>query len=546
MSSQQVLRVEGLSIELPPGADRSHAVQKIDLDVRKGEILCVIGESGSGKSVLSGAIMGDYAKGLRHSEGRIDFLGEDICSMPEAQLRGLRGNRIAMIFQEPMAALNPAIRIGRQVEEIFEIHAPQMGTAERRERMLALLESTQLPEPPRIANSFPHQLSGGQCQRVVIAMALAMNPDLLIADEPTTALDVTTQAQVLKLIRELRGRGQHGILFITHDFGVVAEIADRIAVMEGGRLVEIGERDQVLQAPRHAYTRKLIAAVPALNPELHVPCADGEIALRIEHLNKTYHVEGRQVCALKDVSLQLPRGKTLAIVGESGSGKSTLVKAAIRLVDSDSGHVWLGDSDFLALKGEALTRGRRQIQMIFQDPYGSLNPRHRVGDIIARAAQLRGVSAKDAWIEAGDLLEQVGLKRDALKRKPRQFSGGQRQRIGIARALAMRPQVLIADESVSALDVSVQKQVLELLAELQQRLNLSILFITHDLRVAAQISDHIAVMRQGEVVEYGTAEQVLLHPRHSYTQTLLAAAPGASVRPPPQAGPAPDLSAAGG
>ncbi|MCU1740532.1 MULTISPECIES: dipeptide ABC transporter ATP-binding protein [unclassified Pseudomonas] len=546
MSSQQVLRVEGLSIELPPGADRSHAVQKIDLDVRKGEILCVIGESGSGKSVLSGAIMGDYAKGLRHSEGRIDFLGEDICSMPEAQLRGLRGNRIAMIFQEPMAALNPAIRIGRQVEEIFEIHAPQMGAAERRERMLALLESTQLPEPPRIANSFPHQLSGGQCQRVVIAMALAMNPDLLIADEPTTALDVTTQAQVLKLIRELRGRGQHGILFITHDFGVVAEIADRIAVMEGGRLVEIGERDQVLQAPRHAYTRKLIAAVPALNPELHVPCADGEIALRIEHLNKTYHVEGRQVCALKDVSLQLPRGKTLAIVGESGSGKSTLVKAAIRLVDSDSGHVWLGDSDFLALKGEALTRGRRQIQMIFQDPYGSLNPRHRVGDIIARAAQLRGVSAKDAWIEAGDLLEQVGLKRDALKRKPRQFSGGQRQRIGIARALAMRPQVLIADESVSALDVSVQKQVLELLAELQQRLNLSILFITHDLRVAAQISDHIAVMRQGEVVEYGTAEQVLLHPRHSYTQTLLAAAPGASVRPPPQAGPAPDLSAAGG
>ena len=546
MSSQQVLRVEGLSIELPPGADRSHAVQKIDLDVRKGEILCVIGESGSGKSVLSGAIMGDYAKGLRHSEGRIDFLGEDICSMPEAQLRGLRGNRIAMIFQEPMAALNPAIRIGRQVEEIFEIHAPQMGAAERRERMLALLESTQLPEPPRIANSFPHQLSGGQCQRVVIAMALAMNPDLLIADEPTTALDVTTQSQVLKLIRELRGRGQHGILFITHDFGVVAEIADRIAVMEGGRLVEIGERDQVLQAPRHAYTRKLIAAVPALNPELHVPCADGEIALRIEHLNKTYHVEGRQVCALKDVSLQLPRGKTLAIVGESGSGKSTLVKAAIRLVDSDSGHVWLGDSDFLALKGEALTRGRRQIQMIFQDPYGSLNPRHRVGDIIARAAQLRGVSAKDAWIEAGDLLEQVGLKRDALKRKPRQFSGGQRQRIGIARALAMRPQVLIADESVSALDVSVQKQVLELLAELQQRLNLSILFITHDLRVAAQISDHIAVMRQGEVVEYGTAEQVLLHPRHSYTQTLLAAAPGASVRPPPQAGPAPDLSAAGG
>jgi peptide/nickel transport system ATP-binding protein len=451
--------------------------------------------------------------------------------MEENALRQLRGNRIAMVFQEPMAALNPAMRIGQQVEEIFDIHAPQMPAAERRERMLALLDSTHLPDPPRIANSFPHQLSGGQCQRVVIAMALAMNPDLLIADEPTTALDVTTQAQVLKLVRELRGRGQHGILFITHDFGVVAEIADRIAVMEGGVLVEIGDRDQVLNAPAHPYTRKLIAAVPALHPELHVPSVDGELALRIEHLNKTYHVGGRSVAALRDVSLQLPRGKTLAIVGESGSGKSTLVKAAIRLVDSDSGHVWVGDTDFLALRGSALAVNRRRIQMIFQDPYGSLNPRHRVGDIIARAAQLRGLSAKDAWAEAGDLLEQVGLKRDALKRKPRQFSGGQRQRIGIARALAMRPEVLIADESVSALDVSVQKQVLELLAELQQRLNLSILFITHDLRVAAQISDYIAVMRQGEVVEYGTAEQVLLRPQNSYTQTLLAAAPGASAMP---------------
>ncbi|NVZ23651.1 dipeptide ABC transporter ATP-binding protein [Pseudomonas costantinii] len=530
-SHQTVLRVDNLSIELPKGADRSHAVQGISLEVRKGEILCVIGESGSGKSVLSAAIMGDYAKGLQHAGGVIDFLGDDICTLSDARLRALRGNRIAMIFQEPMAALNPAIRIGKQVEEIFDIHAPKMPAAERRERMLALLESTQLPDPPRIANSFPHQLSGGQCQRVVIAMALAMNPDLLIADEPTTALDVTTQAQVLKLVRDLRGRGQHGILFITHDFGVVAQIADRIAVMEGGRLVEIGERDQVLNAPAHAYTRKLIAAVPALHPELHAPCADGELALRIENLTKTYNVGGSSVAALRNVSLNLPQGKTLAIVGESGSGKSTLVKAAIRLVDSDSGHVWVGDTDFLALRGSALAANRRRIQMIFQDPYGSLNPRHRVGDIIARAAQLRGLSAKDAWAEAGDLLEQVGLKRDALQRKPRQFSGGQRQRIGIARALAMRPEVLIADESVSALDVSVQKQVLELLADLQKKLNLSILFITHDLRVAAQISDHIAVMRQGEVVEYGTAEQVLLRPQNAYTQALLAAAPGASELP---------------
>jgi peptide/nickel transport system ATP-binding protein len=541
MDFQQILRIDNLSIELPPGADRHHAVQQISLDVRKGEILCVIGESGSGKSVLSGAIMGDYARGLHHSEGCIDFLGEDVCKMSDAQLRQLRGNRIAMIFQEPMAALNPAIRIGQQVEEIFEIHAPQMSATERRQRMLGLLESTHLPDPPRLANSYPHQLSGGQCQRVVIAMALAMTPDLLIADEPTTALDVTTQAQVLKLIRELRESRQHGILFITHDFGVVAEIADRIAVMEGGKLVEIGERDQVLQRPQHPYTRKLIAAVPALNPDLHAPSEDTEIALRIENLNKVYNVDGRLVHALKDVSLQLPKGKTLSIVGESGSGKSTLAKAAIRLVDTDNGHVWLGDTDFLALQGRALKAGRRRIQMIFQDPFGSLNPRHSVGSIIARAAQLRGLSSREAWAHAGDLLEQVGLQRDALTRKPLQFSGGQRQRIGIARALAMQPDVLIADESVSALDVSVQKQVLELLAELQARLNLSILFITHDLRVAAQISDYIAVMRKGEVVEYGSASQVLLNPIHDYTRTLLAAAPGAGLQQPDEPIPVPDL-----
>jgi peptide/nickel transport system ATP-binding protein len=530
MNSSSILRVDGFSIELPKGADRAHAVHRIDLDVRKGEILCVIGESGSGKSVLSGAIMGDYARGLTHSEGRIDFMGQDICQMTQAQLRALRGNRIAMIFQEPMAALNPAIRIGRQIEEIFEIHAPAMAVAERRERALALLASTHLPDPTRIAQSYPHQLSGGQCQRVVIAMALAMTPDLLIADEPTTALDVTTQAQVLKLVRELRELGQHGILFITHDFGVVADIADRIAVMEGGKLVELGERDQVLYAPKHPYTRKLIDAVPALNPELHAPSADGDIALRIEHLNKTYDVGGLKVQALKDVSLVLPRGKTLSIVGESGSGKSTLVKAAIRLIESDSGRIVLNGTDFLALQGSPLAQARRGIQMIFQDPYGSLNPRHRVGAIIARAARLRGLSKRDAWTHAGDLLEQVGLKREALMRKPGEFSGGQRQRIGIARALAMQPQVLIADESVSALDVSVQKQVLELLAELQRQLNLSILFITHDLRVAAQISDYIAVMRKGEVVEYGPAAQVLLTPTNDYTRSLLDAAPGAGMR----------------
>ena len=526
MTSQQsadpVIVVENLSVALPKGADRRWAVEAVTLDVRRGEILCVVGESGSGKSVLASALMGAPARGLTLAGGRVLFKGEDLAKAGERRLRQIRGSEIAMIFQEPMAALNPAVRVGDQVAEVFEIHAPTMGKAERRARVLKLLADTHLPDPERIAGSYPHQLSGGQCQRVVIAMALAMEPALLIADEPTTALDVTTQAQILKLVRELRDGHGHGILFVTHDFGVVADIADRVAVMQGGRLVEIGDAAQVLAQPRHAYTKRLLAAVPSLVPAARPPRLETPPAIQLEAICKSYGT----LQAVKQVTLSVPRGATLAVVGESGSGKSTLAKTVIRLIEPTSGRVLIDNVDFARLPRLELNRRRRLIQMIFQDPYGSLNPRRTVGDVLARAGVLGGSSPGEARRRAAELIELVGLKPEALGRKPHAFSGGQRQRIGIARALAMNPEIIIADESVSALDVSVQKQVLELLDDLQRRTGLTMLFITHDLRVAAQIADLIAVMRRGEVVEFGPAAQILAAPSHPYTAELVGAAPG--------------------
>jgi len=523
-----ILAVDGLTVALPRGADRRFAVEGVSLEVRRGEILCVVGESGSGKSVLSGAIMGAVPSGLRVTEGTVRFDGEDLTQLPERKLRAIRGSRIAMIFQEPQAALNPAIRVGRQIEEVFELHSA-LGEGERKSRVLELLRETQLPDPARIAASYPHQLSGGQCQRVVIAMALAMNPSLLIADEPTTALDVTTQAQILKLIKDLRDQHGHGVLFVTHDFGVVYDIADRIAVMRGGKLVEIGAASEILSRPRHPYTRRLLESVPSLVPKRTTPPGELPPVLRVEGLSKIF---SGGVRAVHEVSLQFPRALTLSIVGESGSGKSTLAKAIIRLIEPSAGRVWIQDIDFANLSRAELAKRRRLIQMIFQDPYGSLNPRRRVGSVIARAAALRGLDPAAAWHRAGELLELVGLKREALHRLPQQFSGGQRQRIGIARALAMDPDIVIADESVSALDVSVQRQVLRLIDELQRRNGMTILFITHDLRVAAEISDYIAVMRRGEVVEFGPAQTVLGSPAHPYTQQLIGAAPGRTWSPP--------------
>ena len=521
--TQPLLQVRNLSVALPKGADRPFAVHDVSLEVNPAEILCVVGESGSGKSVLTATLMGAAPQGLRVAGGTAQMGGRDLLTLTERQWRDIRGKDIGMIFQEPMASLNPALTIARQIEEVFELHS-DFPRAERTARARKLVEEMHLPEPDRILRSYPHQLSGGQCQRVVTAMALAMNPKLLIADEPTTALDVTTQAQVLKLIRELRDNHGHGIIFITHDLGVVADIADRIAVMRHGKVVEIGSAEQVLKAPQHDYTKALIAAVPSLVPRDRPESGtqDEPAALVVSGLNHSYGT--KQV--LHDIALSVAPGKVLSIVGESGSGKSTVARNLIRLTDPTSGTICVSGQGILDLKGGALRRMRRRMQMIFQDPFGSLNPRRKVGPMIARAAVLSGASRAEAVERAKELLELVGLERSAYDRRPAAFSGGQRQRIGIARALAIRPDVLIADESVSALDVSVQAQVLDLLADLQKRLSLAVVFITHDLRVAAQISDEIVVMSKGHIVERGPASEVLTRPQHPYTRDLIEAAPG--------------------
>ncbi len=535
-------------MRLPPGADRSHAVCGVSLAVAPGEILCVVGESGSGKSVLANTAMRLLPDTLRVEAGRVLLDGADLLALGEAEMRRVRGARVAMIFQEPMTALNPLRTVGDQVGEMFTTHTA-LGRAAIERRVLALLEEVRIPDPPAAMRAYPHELSGGQRQRAMIAMALALEPAVLIADEPTTALDVTTQAQILALVRDLQRRRGTAVLFITHDFGVVAEIADRVAVMRGGEVMEQGAAGAVLNRPQHPYTRALIAAVPPLRagPRAAAPAGAAPI-LTLAGVSKSYRSGGllgrrrRVVRAVSDVSLILPRGGTLGIVGESGSGKSTLARCVLRLLDPDSGCIRLqgrdGALDLAALSRRRLRREAHRVQMVFQDPYASLNPRRRAGELVAQGPMLHGISRAEAFERARELFGLVGLRADSMHRFPHEFSGGQRQRIGLARALALRPEVLVADEAVSALDVSVQAQVLRLLAELRGRLGLSMLFITHDLRVAAQICDRVAVMRDGVVVEEGPAEAVFGDPRDPYTRALLAAVPGRGWTPPvfPDAG----------
>jgi len=528
-----LLRIDNLTVDLPPGADRPHALKDLSLSVRAGEILCVVGESGSGKSLTAGAILGLLPEGVRASAGQVLWEGQDLLRLAPEALRRLRGKRIGMIFQEPMTALNPLRTIGDQIGEVFRTHT-RLPRAEIRRRSLDLLESVRLPQPGQALGAYPHELSGGQRQRAMIAMALALEPALLIADEPTTALDVTTQAQILRLIHDLQRRKGTAVLFITHDFGVVAEIADRVAVMQRGALVESGTARQVLEHPRHPYTRALIAAVPPLAAGAARPAGqlDAPAILATQDLAKVYRKRGwlgrpgRETRALDGVTLALRQGATLGIVGESGSGKSTLARTLLGLTPPDAGGITLAGAP-LEFKGTAARRAHaRRVQMVFQDPYGSLNPRQRVGEIVARGPMVHGATRAEALARARELFALVGLSPDAARRYPHEFSGGQRQRIGLARALAMQPQVLIADEPVSALDVSVQAQVLALLARLREQLGLSILFITHDLRVAAQVCDDVAVMKDGRVVEEGPCAEVFGRPSHPYTQALLAAVPG--------------------
>ena len=533
--NQKRLSIKNLTLDLPHGSDRKYAVNDVSLDLYANEILCIVGESGSGKSLLSNAIMGLLPDGIIASQGEIDFDGNNLLTYHDEQMRKIRGAHIGMVFQDPMTALNPLKTIANQISEMFTIHT-KLTKQEINQKVIQLLTDVQMPNPQSVAKAYPHQLSGGQRQRAMIAMALALEPAILIADEPTTALDVTTQACILELIRELQSRKGTAVLFITHDFGVVADIATRIAVMQKGQLVEQGLASDVLNSPTHPYTQALIAAVPPLTPG-DVRRINKEIILEVNNLSKTYHNHSffkqnrRTTYAVNNVSFKLHKGSTLGVVGESGSGKSTLARCIIKLLEIDSGQINFEDVDIANLKGKKLKQYSRHIQMVFQDPYASLNPRRKVGDQVTIGPILHGTNKHEAIKRAKALFNMVGLESEALNRYPHEFSGGQRQRIGLARALALEPKILIADEPVSALDVSVQAQVLELLTQLQKKLDLTVLFITHDLRVAAQICDHIIVMKSGNIVEQGIASQVFLNPTASYTKDLLDAVPGKGWNP---------------
>jgi peptide/nickel transport system ATP-binding protein len=533
MTQDDLLSIHDLSIALPQGGDRACAVDGVSISVKRNEIVCLVGESGSGKSLTAHAVLGLLPERVKLAGGGIDFNGRNIATLDEASMHALRGNEIAMIFQDPLSALNPLMRIGRQIAEAMRSHAtPLPADGEIKKRVLDLITAVSLPDPAEISRRYPFELSGGQRQRVMIAIAMANNPALLLADEPTTALDVTTQKLILALIKKMQTERGMGVLLITHDFGVVEEMADRVVVMRHGKVVEQGAARDVIQFPQHPYTRALIESVPGTRlPPPRAETQRLDPILRVAGLSKTFtqrtgFLAVQRVAAVNNVNMHLTAGETVAIVGESGSGKSTLGRLIMRLLEPDSGTVSLDGGDFLKLRGEALRRGRKMLQIIFQDPFAALNPRQKVGDAIARGPIAYGVAENVARTEARRLLVRVGLRESAADRYPHEFSGGQRQRICIARALALKPRVIIADESVSALDVSVQKTILELLQDLQNEMDLAILFITHDLRVAAEIADRIVVMRRGEIVEQGATSAVFGNPRHEYTRQLLSAVPG--------------------
>ena len=531
MHNNSLLEIKNLSISLPDGGDRSHAVDKFNLEIIENEILCVVGESGSGKSMMARSIMGLLPKKLKVTEGEINFEGSLINHLTPKQYQEIRGQSIAMIFQEPMTALNPLHSIGKQIDEVMLLHT-SLNKTERHKRTLEMLSAVHLPDPKQVMQAYPHEISGGQRQRAMIAMALILEPKILIADEPTTALDVTTQAQILKLIRNLQRERQTGVIFITHDFGVVAEIADRIAVMKDGLLVENNDAQFVLNSPQHIYTQQLIRSVPNLKTKKSFESSK-PVLLKIDHLEKKYQRKRgflgsskSEVLAVNKVQLELKEGETIGLVGESGSGKSTVARCIVKLISSDGGEILYKKKDITKMNRKSMMPYRKEIQMVFQDPYGSLNPRLTVGQMVAQGPIIHGEKHDKAFQKAEKLLELVGLGQQALNRFPHEFSGGQRQRIGLARALALDPKILIADEPVSALDVSIQAQVLKLLGQIKQKLNFSMLFITHDLRVAAQVCDKIAVMYQGKIVEIGYTEKIFEDPQHEYTTALINSIPG--------------------
>ncbi|WP_120632241.1 ABC transporter ATP-binding protein [Ruegeria sp. EL01] len=531
-----VLRVDGLSISVNTESGLKPLVHELSFDLHRGETLAIAGESGSGKSLTSLAIMGLLPPpAVRVTGGSIHFGELELTALGEYALRQIRGNRIAMIFQEPMTSLNPVMKIGTQLSEAICAHEA-ISFKEARVRALEALKSVRLSEPEKRLNQFPHELSGGMRQRVMIAMAIALKPDILIADEPTTALDVTVQREVLDLLRDLQHEMGTALILITHDMGVVAEMADRVLVMKGGHFVEENDVVSLFANPQQAYTSDLLEAVPSLGDGSGIARAykpdDDTLVAELEkvvvHFDVRSGVLGRvthRVHAVENVSLSIRKGEIFSLVGESGCGKSTIAKSMVGLV-KHSGRIRINGHDISAPHGKMTNQVRRDVQMVFQDPMASLDPRMRVGELVREPLVIHGVgNPSEQKKQVGYLFERVGLSRDQVERYPHEFSGGQRQRICIARALALNPKLIIADESVSALDVTVQAKVLELLKELVSELGVSFLFISHDMAVVENISDRVGVMYLGQIVEMGNCEQIFGSPRHSYTKKLISAVP---------------------
>jgi len=563
-----LITIENLSIEFGTGSSTVKAVNNVSLNLEKGKSLGLVGESGSGKSITALSIMQLLPPQAKITDGRIHFAESDLLKLKQSAMSDLRGNKISMIFQEPMTSLNPVMRCGKQVSESIRQHQ-KISAKDARFKVLQLFEKVKLPRTESIFRSYPHQISGGQKQRVMIAMAIANNPDLLIADEPTTALDVTVQKEIIKLLNELREEYNMSLLFISHDLGVVAEVADDVAVMYKGQIVEQGKKNDVFKNPKHPYTMGLMACRPAVAIRLErlptidefigadgvsrlknnfnqIIVTDGERnkrlvkmyqsdpLIKVDNLEKKYAQKtslfgkSKQVVrAVDKVSLQVFRGETLGLVGESGCGKTTLGRSILRLIEPDSGQIYFEEIDLLAMNAKQLKLQRRHLNIVFQDPYSSLNPRLSIGHAIMEPMtvyRLHG-NSKNRKEKVFELLEKVGLSPDHFYRYPHEFSGGQRQRIVIARALALQPEFIICDEAVSALDVSVQAKVLNLFNDLKKEFGFTYIFISHDLSVVRFMSDRILVMKDGKIVESGDADEIYLHPKTAYTKQLIASIP---------------------
>ena len=538
-ATETLLEVRDLRVSYPSEDGEVQAVDGVSFELARGRTLGVVGESGSGKSTVALSLLGLTRFEDANVSGSAHFAGTDLLALDERRLRVLRGRDVAIVFQDPLSTLHPMYRVGAQIAEAIRAHQDMAKTLARA-RAIELLELVGIARAGKRVDAYPHELSGGQRQRVMIAMALANDPQLLIADEPTSALDVTVQAQILELLRRLQRERGMALMLVSHDLGVVAEMADEIAVMHAGQIVERGPAARVFEAPEHPYTIGLLRAIENLEaaPRPRAQFPSEEPLLRVEDLRKTFPIDRGlmlsrrvgEVRAVDGVSFDVREGETFGIVGESGSGKSTTARLIARLLEPTAGVVRFAGADVTTLRRAELKRFRSEVQIVFQDPYSSLNPRRTIGAILAEPLQIHGLSADRAARArtVAELLEMVGLRPEHAGRYPHEFSGGQRQRIGIARALALRPRLLIADEPVSALDVSIQAQILDLLTDLQQRLGLTLLFISHDLSVIRHMCDRVAVMRAGRIVELAAGERLYTAPQDPYTRELLEAVP--SVR----------------